>query len=67
MQEKHPTTLMALYFRSKASRDDIFEKVANDSKMVALVAPIMSNNNPIFDPKRMVYGLFRPLIQVEKS
>lgn len=50
-------------FSSKASKDEVFNKVANDSRMQALVAPIMQPNNPVFDPKRMVYGSFKPLIQ----
>ena len=50
-------------FSSKTSREEVFNKVAKDSRMQALVAPIMQANNPVFDAKRMIYDSFKPLIQ----
>lgn len=52
-------------FSSKASRDAVFEKVAKDDRMEQLVAPIMQTGNPIFNAQRMVYGTFKPLIQID--
>lgn len=50
-------------FSSKKSRNQVFEKVANDTRMEKLVAPITNPSKLIFDAKRMVYGTFKPLIQ----
>lgn len=64
VQEGEVVVFGWITFSSKKSRDEVFEKVANDSRMQTLVTPIMQSNNPIFDAQRMVYGEFKSLIQV---
>ena len=49
-------------FSSKKVRDIANQKVPNDPRMEALVAPLVSTNKNIFDASRMVYGGFKPLI-----
>ena len=49
-------------FASRSSRDLVNDKVANDPRMTDIVAPLTSGSDPIFNPQRMVYGGFTPLI-----
>jgi uncharacterized protein YbaA (DUF1428 family) len=53
-------------FKDKISRDEVFKKVANDSRMHELVAPLLKPEAAIFEANRMVYGSFTPLIQEER-
>ncbi len=46
-------------FESREARDAANEKIAADPRMADLIDP----SNPIFDPKRMAYGGFQPLVR----
>jgi uncharacterized protein YbaA (DUF1428 family) len=48
-------------FESREARDSVNKKVEADPRMTELVAPLMNPEAMIFDPKRMMYGGFRPL------
>lgn len=50
-------------FPSKAIRDLANEKVPQDPRMTELVAPLMNPSKLVFDPSRMLYGGFKPLVQ----
>lgn len=49
-------------FQSRESRDLVNKKVEADPRMADLVAPLMDPTKPVFDPKRMAYGGFKPLV-----
>ena len=49
-------------FESKEMRNVVNEKVASDTRMESLLAPIMSGPKTVFDASRMVWGGFRPLV-----
>ncbi len=51
-------------FPSKVVRDDANEKVPLDPGMSALVGELTHEDQVIFDVSRMVYGGFKPLVQV---
>ena len=48
-------------FPTKEVRDMANKNVPTDSRMNALVSPLIDPNNLIFDARRMVYGGFKPL------
>lgn len=50
-------------FPSKEIRDLANEKVPNDPRMTAIVAPLTDPGKLIFDLSRMLYGGFKPLVQ----
>lgn len=50
-------------FESREQRDLVNERVAGDPRMADLIHPLTHTPRPIFDPKRMVYGGFRSLVQ----
>ncbi|WP_197276097.1 DUF1428 domain-containing protein [Mangrovimonas sp. TPBH4] len=50
-------------FPSKEIRDLANQKVPTDPRMKELVEPLMIPKKLIFDPSRMIYGGFKPLIQ----
>ena len=50
-------------FDSKESRDLANERVASDPRMTDIIAPLVIPTQIIFDPKRMVFGGFKPLVQ----
>ena len=50
-------------FESREDRDIANQKVHNDARMIDLVAPIIDPSNMIFNPMRMAYGGFRPLVK----
>lgn len=49
-------------FESRESRDLVNKKVETDPRMAELVGPLVDPSNPVFNPKRMAYGGFKPLI-----
>jgi len=49
-------------FDSRAARDLANERVAADSRMTDLIAPLTDPSRTIFDAKRMVYGGFQKLV-----
>jgi uncharacterized protein YbaA (DUF1428 family) len=51
-------------FPSKEIRDLSMKKVPEDHRVAELVAKLTHPENGIFRPDRMVYGGFKPLIQV---
>ena len=51
-----------IIFESRESRVLVNQRVEADPRMVELVAPLLDVTNPIFDPSRMAYGGFQPLI-----
>ena len=50
-------------FESRESRDVVNAKVESDPRMEGLLAPLLDPANPIFDPGRMAYGGFKPLVR----
>jgi uncharacterized protein YbaA (DUF1428 family) len=50
-------------FDSRESRDLVNERVAADPRMEDLIAPLTDPARLIFDPQRMVFGGFQPLVQ----
>ncbi len=52
-----------IVFDSRESRDLVNERVEADPRMADLVAPLLDPSSPIFDPKRMAYGGFKPLVR----
>ncbi|MBQ4912848.1 DUF1428 family protein [Maribacter sp. MMG018] len=51
-------------FPSKEIRDSANEKVFTDPRVTALLAPLTDPKKIVFDSSRMVYGGFKPLIQL---
>lgn len=51
-------------FPSKEVRDVANEKVPNDPRMTDLLATIMNPEKLIFNAERMVYGGFRPMLEI---
>lgn len=51
-----------IVYRSRESRDLVNRKVETDPRMPGLIAPLLDPNDMIFDPKRMAFGGFKPLI-----
>lgn len=51
-------------YASKEIRDDALMKSSKDKRIMELVGPLMSGPNKIFDPSKMAYGGFKPLIEV---
>jgi len=62
VQENEATIFGWVVFPSKEIRDIANKKVPEDSRMTALVAPLMNSENLIFDARRMVYGGFNSLV-----
>ena len=54
-------------FASREARDFANEKVAADPRMTELITPLTDPSRMIFDAKRMVYGGFQPLVQVNSN
>ena len=50
-------------FNSREERDLANERVMADPRMADLVNPLVDPERQVFDPERMVYGGFKPLIQ----
>lgn len=50
-------------FESREARDLANQKVAADSRMVDLIAPLTNTSTPIFSAERMIYGGFRSLVK----
>ena len=50
-------------FPSKKVRDEANAKVPADPRMTGIIAPLLDPENPVFDPKRMAYGGFEPLVK----
>ncbi len=53
-------------FPSKEIRDLANKKVPTDPRMTELVAPLTNPEKLIFDASRMVYGGFKPLVQLNE-
>jgi len=49
-------------FDSREARDLANERIAADSRMVELIAPLLDPSKNIFDAGRMAYGGFKPLV-----
>lgn len=50
-------------FPSKEIRDIANEKVATDTRMATVLAPLFENEDrPVFEASRMIFGGFKPLI-----
>lgn len=52
-------------FPSKEVRDSANKKVPTDKRMTDLVTPLTHPEKLIFDASRMVYGGFKPLVQLK--
>jgi len=50
-------------FDSKESRDIANKKVAEDPRMIDLIAPLTDPSNLIFNAERMVFGGFKLLVE----
>jgi uncharacterized protein YbaA (DUF1428 family) len=53
-------------FPSKEVRDLANKKVPTDPRMAELVIPLTNSEKLIFDASRMVYGGFKPLVQLNE-
>ena len=51
-------------FESKDARDKANQLVSSDPRMGAIVGPLMNPEKMIFNPGRMAFGGFSPLIQL---
>ena len=51
-------------FDSKETRDAIHKKISQDKRMLTLTEPLRTDNQLIFDAKRMAFGGFKPFVQV---
>ncbi len=54
-------------FDSREARDLANERVATDPRMTGLIAPLTDPSRMVFDAKRMVYGGFQPLVQLNSG
>jgi len=52
-------------FPSREIRDTANKKVPEDPRMTELVSPLINPEKLIFDAGRMVYGGFKPLVQLK--
>ncbi|UTW63086.1 DUF1428 domain-containing protein [bacterium SCSIO 12741] len=52
-------------FPSKEIRDQANKQVPNDQRMAELVGPLVDPKRLIFDASRMIYGGFKPLVQLD--
>lgn len=50
-------------FESRESRDLVNKRVEVDPRLADLIAPLLGPSNPVFEPGRMAYGGFKPLIK----
>ena len=53
-------------FPSKEVRDSANKKVPKDPRMTELARPLFNPKRLIFDASRMVYGGFKPFVQLNK-
>jgi len=53
-------------FPSKKTRDLANKKVSSDPRMTELIAPLTNSEKMIFDASKMVYGGFKPLVQLQE-
>jgi uncharacterized protein YbaA (DUF1428 family) len=53
-------------FPSKEIRDSANKQVPTDPRMTELVTPLTNPEKLIFDPGRMVYGGFKPLVHSDE-
>ncbi len=51
-------------FPNKSVRDQAIKNIAQDERMSSIMAPIIQNENPIFDSNKMLYGGFKAFISV---
>ena len=49
-------------YDSKATRDQVNQKVESDPRIPELVGPLFDPNQPIFAPTKMAFGGFRALL-----
>ena len=60
--EKEVIVFGWVVFDSREARDLANQKVETDPRMAELVSPWLEPPNPVFDPERMAYGGFQPLL-----
>ena len=65
-KEDEEIVLGWVVFPSKEIRDLANKKVPTDPRMAAIVAPLTNPEKLIFDASRMVYGGFKPLVQLKE-
>jgi len=63
LQEDEVVIFGWVLFLSKEIRDSANEQVPKDPRMSELVSTLTKSSRLIFDPGRMVYGGFKPLVQ----
>ena len=51
-------------FDSKETRDQANERVMADPRMVDLIGPLTDPSRMVFDPSRMAFGGFKPLVSL---
>ena len=51
-----------IIYESRESRDKVNALVEADPRMPELLSPLLDPSNPVFDPGRMAYGGFKPLV-----
>lgn len=54
-------------FESREARDVVNARIEADPRFMELVAPLLEQPNPTFDPKRMVFGGFRALVSARQT
>lgn len=62
-QEGETVVFGWIVYESRESRDSVNQKVESDPRVLELVGPLVSSENPVFDPSRMAFGGFTPFIQ----
>lgn len=51
-----------IVYESLEVRNEVNKKVEADSRMPDLVGPLLGTPNPVFQPDRMAFGGFEPLV-----
>ena len=52
-----------IVYESRESRDMVNQKIESDPRVLELVGPLVSSENPVFDPARMAFGGFAPFVK----
>ncbi|MEM8735957.1 MAG: DUF1428 domain-containing protein [Planctomycetota bacterium] len=53
-----------IVYESQESRERINRDIETDPRIHDLVAPLVTSPKPVFDPARMAYGGFKPLVRL---
>ena len=56
-----------IVYESRESRNLVNQKIESDPRMMELVGPLLNPNRPVFDPAKMAFGGFSPMIHEADS